>query len=94
MQCASRTEVSEATISLQQKGELYNEVSCVRSAHVSVKTWTVEENSQLQIASRRAASLQEGKTSTDRPDTRHQGVRIDCNGMIVIPTSKVGNKGL
>jgi hypothetical protein len=39
-----------------------------------------------------SASLQGEETSKDRSDTRHQGVRIECNGMIVIPTRGVGNK--
>jgi hypothetical protein len=47
-----------------------------------------------EAVSRRAARLREEMTSTDRPDTQHQGVRIDCNGMIVIPTRGVGNKRL
>jgi hypothetical protein len=39
-----------------------------------------------------SASLQGERTSKDRSDTRHQEVRIECNGMIVIPTRGVGNK--
>jgi hypothetical protein len=39
-----------------------------------------------------AASLRGVRTSKDRSDTRHQGFRIECNGMIVIPTRGVGNK--
>jgi hypothetical protein len=39
-----------------------------------------------------SASLRGVRTSKDRSDTRHQGVRIECNGMIVIPTRGVGNK--
>jgi hypothetical protein len=63
-------------------------------AHISVKTWTVDENSQSQMVNEYGKTSRRGKTSTDRPNTRHQGVRIDYNGMIVIPTSGVGNKRL
>jgi hypothetical protein len=41
-----------------------------------------------------AASLRGVRTSKDHSDTRHQGVRTECNGMIVIPTHGVGNKRL
>jgi hypothetical protein len=41
-----------------------------------------------------SASLRGVRTSKDRSDTRHQGVRIECNVMIAIPTSGVGNKRL
>jgi hypothetical protein len=47
-----------------------------------------------EAVSRRAASLQGVRTSKDRSDTRHQGVRIECNRMVVIPTRGVGNKRL
>jgi hypothetical protein len=41
-----------------------------------------------------SASLHGEETSTERSETRHQGVRIECTGMIVIPTSTVCNKNL
>jgi hypothetical protein len=39
-----------------------------------------------------SASLRGERTSKDRSEARHQGVKIECNGIIVIPTRGVGNK--
>jgi hypothetical protein len=65
---------------------------------VSDRLVAVEEsfcNREVPAGRRRrelSASLQGVRTSKDRSDTRHQGVRIECYVLIVITTGEVRNK--
>jgi hypothetical protein len=52
----------------------------------------VTERYRLVAAEELCASLQGVRTSKDRSDTRHQGIRIECYVLIVITTGEVRNK--
>jgi hypothetical protein len=43
-----------------------------------IRRETVSQRIAKEKSRQSAASLRGERTSTDRPDTRHQGVRIDC----------------
>jgi hypothetical protein len=99
MQCTSTTEVSKATKVLLRQPRIRRVEVITRSKSVigqSSRRGDIKRSYSLASEEGRhkelSASLRGVRTSKHRSDTRHQGVRSECNRMIVISTRGVGNK--